>query len=47
MYRESIERRRVPQVRCWNLGLEVEVSFGGLCAADGAAALLRARREVA
>src|SRR5713226_326755 len=23
--RESIERRRVPQVRCWNLGLGVDV----------------------
>jgi len=47
MSRESIEGRRVPQVRCWNLGLEVDVSFGGLCASDWAAALLRARMEVA
>src|SRR6267143_5326477 len=43
--RESIEWRRVPQVRCWNLGLGVDVSFRGVCHAGGTAALLRVVAE--
>jgi hypothetical protein len=39
-FRESIERRRVPQVRFVNLGLGVDVSFGGVGDAGGAEALL-------
>jgi hypothetical protein len=43
IFRESIEGRRVPQVRFWNLGLGVDVSFRGVGDAAGAEALLRQR----
>ena len=36
----SIKTRRVPQVRCLNLGLGVDVFFHGVCHAGGTAALL-------
>ena len=42
--RESIERRRVAQVRFVNLGLGVDVPFGGVGDAVGVEALLRQRR---
>src|SRR2546427_6286227 len=38
-----MEWRRVPQVRCLNLGLVVDVSFRGVGYAGGTEALLRQR----